>query len=79
MQMIPIVDGLGCSPTQLALPWCLKNQNISSRITDALRPEPISENLQSLGIFEKLTDVVLDQMESILDNRPEPESDPRKW
>ena len=56
-----------------------KNQNFTSVITSASHPEPISENLQSLDIFEKLTVVVLDQMESILDNRPEPESDPRKW
>jgi len=75
----PIADELGCSMAQLALAWCLKNQNISSVITGASRPEHVSENLQSLDIVEKLTDEVMEQIETILDNRPEPESDPREW
>ena len=78
-QMTPIADELGCSIAQLALAWCLKNQNISSVITGASRPEHVSENMQSLDIVEKLTDEVMEQIETILDNRPEPESDPREW
>lgn len=75
----PIADELGCSMAQVALAWCLKNQNVSSVITGASRPEHVSENLQSLDIVEKLTDEVMEQIETILDNRPEPESDPREW
>jgi len=78
-QITPIADELGCSMAQLALAWCLKNQNISSVITGASRPEHVSENIQSLDIVEKLTDEVMEQIETILDNRPEPESDPREW
>jgi len=78
-QMTPIADELGCSIAQVALAWCLKNQNVSSVITGASRPEHVSENLQSLDIVEKLTDEVMEQIETILDNRPEPESDPREW
>ncbi len=75
----PIADELGCSMAQLALAWCLKNQNVSSVITGASRPEHVSENIKSLDIVEKLTDEVMEQIETILDNRPEPESDPREW
>jgi len=78
-QMTPIADELGCSIAQLALAWCLKNQKISSVITGASRPEQVSESMQSLDIVEKLTDEVMEQIETILDNRPEPESDPREW
>jgi len=78
-QMTPIADELGCSIAQLALAWCLKNQNISSVITGASRPEHVSENMQSLDIVEKLTDEVMEQIETILANKPEPESDPREW
>ena len=78
-QMTPIADELGCSTAQLALAWCLKNQNISSVITGASRPEHVAENMQSLDIVEKLTDEVMERIEKILDNRPEPESDPREW
>ncbi len=75
----PIADELGCSMAQVALAWCLKNQNVSSVITGASRPEHVSENIKSLDIVEKLTDEVMEQIETILDNRPEPESDPREW
>lgn len=78
-QMTPIADELGCSIAQLALAWCLKNQNISSVITGASRPEHVAENMQSLDIVDKLTDEVMERIETILDNRPEPESDPREW
>ena len=78
-QITPIADELGCSIAQVALAWCLKNQNVNSVITGASRPEHVSENLQSLDIVEKLTDEVMEQIETILDNRPEPESDPREW
>lgn len=78
-QITPIADELGCSMAQLALAWCLKNQNVSSVITGASRPEHVSENIQSLDIVEKLTDEVMEQIETILGNRPEPESDPREW
>lgn len=78
-QITPIADELGCSMAQVALAWCLKNQNVSSVITGASRPEHVSENIKSLDIVEKLTDEVMEQIETILDNRPEPESDPREW
>lgn len=75
----PIADELGCSMAQLALAWCLKNQNVSSVITGASRPEHVAENMKSLDIVEKLTDEVMERIETILDNKPEPESDPREW
>lgn len=74
-QLIPIADELGCSMAQLALAWCLKNPNVSTVITGASRVEQVTENMAALEVVDKLTDDVLEHIEAILDNKPEPEED----
>lgn len=74
-QMIPIAHDLECSMAQLALAWCLKNPNISTVITGASRPEQVTENMKALEVSKKLTDDVMEQLESILDNKPQEEKD----
>ncbi len=74
-ELMTVADLLGCSMPQLALAWCLKNPNVSTVITGASKPEQVSENMQALEVVEKLTDDVMQRIEEILDNRPEPEPD----
>ena len=66
---------LGISTAQLALLWCLKNPNVSSVITGASKPDQVTENMYVLEEIEKLTPPVLDRIENILDNKPNPEED----
>jgi aryl-alcohol dehydrogenase-like predicted oxidoreductase len=42
-------------------------------ITGASRPEQVVENMQALEVLPKLTDEVMQRIESILGNKPEPE------
>lgn len=72
---MPIADELGCTMAQLALAWCLVNQDVSTVITGASKPEQVEENMASLEIVPKLTAEVMDRVEEILDNKPKPESD----
>jgi voltage-dependent potassium channel beta subunit len=74
-RLAPIARELGCSLAQLALAWCLKNQNVSTVITGASRKEQVIENLQALEVAGRLTDDVLEQIEQVLKNKPEAESD----
>jgi voltage-dependent potassium channel beta subunit len=74
-QLIPIANELGCSMAQLALAWCLKNPNVSTVITGASRVEQVNENMAALEVVDKLTDDVMERIEAILDNKPEPEED----
>ncbi len=74
-QMMPIVEELGCSMAQLALSWCLKNPDVSTVITGASRPEQVTENLGALDVVEKLDDDVMERLDEILDNKPEPAPD----
>jgi voltage-dependent potassium channel beta subunit len=70
-----VADNLGCTRAQLAIAWCLKNKNVSSVITGASRPEQVVENMEALKLAKKLKRPVLDQIEAILGNRPQPEED----
>jgi voltage-dependent potassium channel beta subunit len=71
----PVADDLGCTRAQLAIAWCLKNPDVSSVITGASRPEQVVENMKALEVAKKLKRPVMDRIEKILDNRPEPEPD----
>ncbi|MCA9936692.1 MAG: aldo/keto reductase, partial [Anaerolineales bacterium] len=71
-QLTQLAEELGTSTARLALAWCLKNPNVSTVITGASRPEQVVDNMQALDVVELLTDDVMAQIETILDNSPEP-------
>jgi len=73
--LAPIADELGCTLAQLALAWCLKNPNVSTVITGASRPEQVTENMKALDVVASLTPDVMERIEAVLKNRPEPELD----
>ena len=72
----PVADGLGVTLAQLALAWVLKNPRVSTCITGASKTSQITENLKAMDILPKLTDSVMEEIENILENRPE---FPRDW
>ena len=74
-QLQPLAQELGCSMAQLALAWCLKNPNVSTVITGASKPEQVTENMQALDVAPKLTGEVMERIEAILSNKPEPQPD----
>ncbi len=76
-KLTPLADELGCTTSQLALAWCLKNPNVSSVITGATKPEQVHENMNALDVVEKLTPRVMERIEGILDNMPELATDYR--
>ena len=59
-QLAPIAKELGCSQAQLALAWCLSNDDVSTVITGASRPEQVAENFAALEVAERLTPDVLE-------------------
>ena len=76
-QLTPIAEELGSSMAQLALAWCLKNPDVSTVITGASRPEQVRENMGALDLVGRLTPEVMERIEGILDNKPEPWPDYR--
>lgn len=71
--LTPIAHELGCSMAQLALAWCLSNEDVSTVITGASRPEQISENMKALDVVPLLTVEIQERIEEILDNKPQAE------
>jgi len=72
-QLMDVADKLGVNVAQLAIAWCLKNPHVSSVITGASRPEQVKENMQALEAVPMLGPQILQGIEEILDNTPEPE------
>jgi aryl-alcohol dehydrogenase-like predicted oxidoreductase len=61
---------LGCSMTHLALAWAIKNENVSTCILGASKPEQVVENLKALDVMPKLTPEIMKKIDEILDNVP---------
>ncbi len=69
----PVAEELGCTMAQLALAWCLTNEDVSTVIMGASSVEQLQENLKALELAPQLTVEILENIETILENRPEPE------
>jgi len=65
-----VCEKLNCTMPQLGIAWCLKNPNISSVITGASKSSQIVENFGALEVAKKLSPALLDEIESILKNKP---------
>jgi voltage-dependent potassium channel beta subunit len=76
-QLAAIAEELSCSTAQLAIAWCLKNPNVSTVITGASKASQVRENMKALDVAQRLTPDILERIESILKNKPEPEPDNR--
>jgi voltage-dependent potassium channel beta subunit len=74
-KLASVTDELGISTAELALAWCLKNENVSTVITGASKPEQVRQNMKAIDHVEKLTDDVMQKIEEILENKPEGEKD----
>lgn len=67
-----LAEELGISMPQLAIAWILRVPQVSSVILGATKKSHLQENLKALEATELLTEEILDQIEGILDNKPEP-------
>ncbi|KAL4806741.1 NADP-dependent oxidoreductase domain-containing protein [Aspergillus unguis] len=67
-----LADKLGVKQSHLALAWAIKNENVSSIITGASRPEQIVDNVESLKLLPLLTPQVMAEIDEVLGNKPTP-------
>ena len=68
----PVANKLGTDMATLAMAWVIKNPNVSSAITGASKVEQVGKSVKSLSLVPKLTDEVMNEIDEILDNKPEP-------
>ena len=74
-QLQTVATDLGCTMTQLALAWCLKNSHVSTVITGSSRPEQVAENMKAIEFAPKLDSEAMERLEKILRNKPQPDED----
>jgi voltage-dependent potassium channel beta subunit len=65
-------EELQTTPAVLALAWVARNPNTSTVILGATKPEQLLENLKAIEIIPKLTPEILEKIEKILGNKPDP-------
>ena len=75
IKLASVAEIIGCTTAQLAIAWCLLNPNVSSVITGASKPDQVKENMKAIEFVDSLTPQVVETIEEILDNKPEPPSD----
>lgn len=63
-------DTFGCSMTQLALAWCVKNPNVTTVLLGATKTEQLEENLGAISVVERMTDAHMADIEGMLGNTP---------
>lgn len=71
-----IADEAGLSLTHMALLWCLANPRVSTVILGASRLTQLQDNLAALDHRAKMTPDLLEAIEAVVQNRPEP---PRRF
>ena len=69
-KLTQIAERLGASTAQLSLAWAAKNPNVSTVILGATKPQQVHDNCAALKLLPKLTPEVMEEIESILANKP---------
>ncbi len=57
-----IADSINCTPSQLAIAYCMKNPNVSSVIIGASSEQQLAENLKSIETKASVTKEVIDKL-----------------
>lgn len=63
-KLVALAQDLDCTPAQLAIAWCLRNQQVSTVITGASRAAQVGENMRALDILPRLTDDICQRIDA---------------
>ncbi|KAG3182867.1 hypothetical protein PC128_g14504 [Phytophthora cactorum] len=66
----PIAAELGCSLAQLALAWCVANENVLTAIVGAGHQSQLEENLKALEFVDKITPDVKAKVDDVVNFVP---------
>ncbi|WP_421773834.1 potassium channel beta subunit family protein [Gracilimonas sp.] len=77
-KLAKVSDEIGVPMPQLALAWCLNNENVSTVITGASNVKQVEQNMKTMEILDKVDDEVMAKIEEILENKPKEDIDWRR-
>lgn len=69
-QLARVADEMGTSLATLSIAWCIHNPNVTSAITGATKEQQLTENLQALAIYPKLTPEIMAEIDTIMGSNP---------
>ena len=61
-KIVDLSNKLNIKPSQLAIQWCLKNENVSTVIIGASKLSQLKENLKSIDYSEIITDEIINEI-----------------
>jgi voltage-dependent potassium channel beta subunit len=67
-----LAEDAGMAVHHLALLWCLRNPHVSSVILGASNPAQLEDNLDALRHADSMTAELIERIEAVVDNKPEP-------
>lgn len=65
-----LAQEMNVSLAELAIAWTIKNPNVTTAILGATKKQQLEENLKALEVLPMLNSEIMDQIESILQNKP---------
>lgn len=65
-----LAQEMNVSLAELAIAWTIKNPNVTTAILGATKKQQLEENLKALQVLPMLNSEIMDQIESILQNKP---------
>ena len=66
-----LAAGIGVSTAALSIAWCIKNPHVTTAILGATKRQQLLDNLKSVEAVNKLTPEILQEIEKIMDTKPE--------
>jgi len=72
-----LAERIGTTSARLALAWALRNKDVSTAIIGARRIAQLEENVKAIEDIKRITPEVEEEIEKILNNKPETEFDAR--
>jgi aryl-alcohol dehydrogenase-like predicted oxidoreductase len=61
-QVMRIAEEVGCTPAQLALAYCLHNEQVASLLFGATQVSQIDENVQALAVLPRLDEEIINRL-----------------
>jgi voltage-dependent potassium channel beta subunit len=65
-----VADDLGTSLATLSIAWCISNKDVTTAILGATKEAQLTENLKALEVYPKLTNEVLNKIDTIMGTKP---------
>jgi voltage-dependent potassium channel beta subunit len=69
-QLATLANELSVSLATLSIAWCINNKNVTTAILGATKKEQLIENLSALEVLPKITNEVVEKIETIMNNKP---------